>query len=56
MPKRVLVAGSISLDDVRTPFGEVKGEIGGSGVSLLLLVLCSQKPLYLVQLEGFSFG
>ena len=32
MPKRVLVAGSISLDDVRTPFGEVKGEIGGSGV------------------------
>ncbi|MFA6319400.1 MAG: PfkB family carbohydrate kinase [archaeon] len=31
MSSKVLVAGSISLDDVRTPFGEVREEIGGSG-------------------------
>lgn len=31
MIPKVLVAGSIALDDVRTPFGEVKSEVGGSG-------------------------
>jgi ribokinase len=31
MHPKVLVAGSIALDDVKTPFGEVKSEVGGSG-------------------------
>jgi len=32
MSAKVLVAGSIGLDNVKTPFGEVKNEIGGSGI------------------------
>jgi sugar/nucleoside kinase (ribokinase family) len=32
MGAKVLVAGSIGLDNVKTPFGEVKNEIGGSGI------------------------
>ena len=32
MSAKVLVAGSIGLDNVKTPFGEVKDEIGGSGI------------------------
>lgn len=31
MPSRVLIVGSIGLDDLKTPFGEVKSVLGGSG-------------------------
>jgi ribokinase len=50
----LLVAGSIGLDDIKTPFGAVKSTLGGSGVYASLAASYFAKPR-LVSIAGQDF-
>ena len=54
MNARVLIVGSIALDDVKTPFGEEKGILGGAAVyGALAASLCA--PVDIVGVVGEDF-
>jgi len=50
----VLVVGSVALDDVETPFGHVKGVLGGAG-SFFSLAASLHAPVRLVGVVGSDF-
>lgn len=50
----VLIVGSVALDDVRTPFGEVKDALGGAAVYSSIAASCFA-PVNLVGVVGTDF-
>ena len=43
MSSRVLIVGSVAFDDLKTPFGEEKGVLGGSAIYGSIAASCSHE-------------
>lgn len=54
MNGRVLIVGSVALDDVKTPYGEEKGVLGGSAIYGAIAASCCS-PVDIVGVAGDDF-
>jgi len=52
----LLVVGSIALDDIETPFDQIKNALGGSSTYIALAASYFTKPIHLVGVVGDDFS